>query len=258
MRFVRTVIPAILALSLLSACGGSGGETPTETATQVPDPCNKANLPVEVEKTHKHMREFDDYSALASNTPQAQLVQVIPDLQRVLREAEDETVPACLINLKTLQIKHMQTVVQTLLAFMGNSDVSLVNAGIARARELRAQYDVEMARLLGVTLTVITATPAGSTEIAPTPAAQSTPPATSASMATNTGANELNLRAAPDFNSAPLAVLGVGQSAAALGRAEDSQWILVQVPDRPDQTAWVYASVVQLSVPVESLPVAPP
>lgn len=160
MRFIRTVLPAILGITLLVACGGSGGETPTETATQTPDPCNEANLPAGVEKVHKHMREFDDYAALASNTPQAQLVQVIPELQRVLREAEDEKVPACLAGLKTLQLKHMQAVVQTLLAFMGNADVNLVNQGIAQARELHAQYDVEMARLLGVTLTVVTPTPA--------------------------------------------------------------------------------------------------
>jgi hypothetical protein len=49
---------------------------------------------------------------------------------------------------------YMQVVVQTLMAFMGNSDAELVNSGISQARELHAQYDIELARLLGMTLVV--------------------------------------------------------------------------------------------------------
>ena len=148
----------------LSACSGEAAIPPTETtlpSTATPDPCSEANLPNEVSKIHKLMREFDDYSALASNTPQQQLVVVIPELQRILRDAQDQPVPACLIRLKELQISHMTMVVQTLLAFVGNSDANLVNQGIAQARDLHTQYDVEMARLLGITLTVATPAPTG-------------------------------------------------------------------------------------------------
>jgi hypothetical protein len=56
-----------------------------------------------VAKVNALMREFDDYSALASNTPQAQLVVVVPELQRVLREVEDLSVPACLDTLSTFR-----------------------------------------------------------------------------------------------------------------------------------------------------------
>jgi hypothetical protein len=48
----------------------------------------------------------------------------------------------------------MQVVVQTLMVFMGNSDMGLVNSGISQARELHTQYDIELARLLGLTLVV--------------------------------------------------------------------------------------------------------
>ena len=150
---------------ILSACGGKETTVPaTETlvpATLTPDPCSEANLPDEITKVHKFMREFDDYSALASNTPQQQLIVVIPELQRILRDAQDQTVPSCLGNLKELQLGHMSMVVQTLLAFVGNSDAKLVNEGIARARDLHVQYDVEMARLLGITLTASTPVPTG-------------------------------------------------------------------------------------------------
>lgn len=148
----------------LAACGSEEPVHVTETpilATSTPDLCSEANLPDEVAKVNKLMREFDDYSALASNTPQQQLVVIIPELQRILRDAEDQVVPACLAGLKELQINHMSVVVQTLIAFMGSSDVNLVNEGINKARELHAQYDIEMARLLGITLTVSTPVPTG-------------------------------------------------------------------------------------------------
>lgn len=258
MRYTLHAIAGIMALLLFSACGSSRDATPAIATTQIPDPCNEANLPAEVEKIHDLMREFDDYAALASNTPQTQLVQVIPEMQRVLREAENQEVPACLADMKALQLAYMNTVVRTLIAFLGNSDVNLVNEGIKTARGLHTQYDIEMARLLGLTLTVITITPPHVIETAVTPQAQVTHPPTPEPLVTNNGANDLNLRIAPDFNAAPTNVLAVGQSTAAIGRTTDSLWILVQVPGQPDKTAWVYASVVQLSVPIEALPIAPP
>ena len=100
----KTLIILSLTLVLfLAACGT--GQTPaaimeTPASTSIPDPCSTENLPEEAAKVNNLMREFDDYATLASNTPQAQLSTVIPDLQRVLREAEDQPVPACLETLK--------------------------------------------------------------------------------------------------------------------------------------------------------------
>lgn len=253
MRFTSKTILFILMVLLVSACGGNESADataiPTLPVTLTPDPCADANLPGEVAKLNALMREFDDYATLASNTPQAQLVVVVPELQRVLRAAEDQPVPVCLEGLKELQIKHMTIVVQTLLAFMGSSDASLVNTGIAQARDLHAQYDIEMARLLGVTLTI--STPAPTSEPAQ-------PTATPMPLVTNPGPNELNLRNAPDFNAAATTVFAVGESTLALGRTADNQWIQVQVPGQPDKTAWVFASVVNLSLPIEVLPVVTP
>jgi hypothetical protein len=253
MRSTLHVTLTLLVFILVTACGGESipaTVTPVP-ATLTPDPCSEANLPVEVGKVNKWMREFDDYSALASNTPQSQLVTVIPEMQRVLRETEDQAVPACLADLKKLQTDHMKTVVQTLLAFISSSDSKVVNAGITKARELHAQYDIEMARLLGVTLTVIT-------PVVPTQPAQPTPTATPTPLVTNPGPNELNLRNAPDFNAPATTVLTVGGSTIALGRTADNQWIQVQVPGQPDQSAWVYATVIELSTSIEVLPIVTP
>lgn len=238
---------------LLTACGSDSTAPataiPSVVPTLTPDPCVEPNLAAEVGKVNKLMREFDDYATLASNTPQAQLIQVIPEMQRVLRDAEDQMVPACLTALKDLQVRHMQVVVQTLLAFVGNGDTNMINSGISQARDLHAQYDVEMAKLLGVTISVPSPVPTS---------APVQPSATPTPQVTNSGLNELNLRNSPDFNAAASAVLEVGASTTALGRTADNQWILVQVPGRADVNAWVFATVVQLSVPIETLPVVNP
>ena len=253
MKKISIALTMILAV-LITACGG---ETipPTPTTTPMPaitptlDMCSEANLPGEVEKVNSLMREFDDYATLASNTPQAQLVVVIPELQRVLRNAEEQAVPECLAPLKDLQVTHMSLVVQTLLAFMGNSDANLVNAGIAKARDVRVQYDIEMARLLGITL------------VAPSPApsqAPLEPTATPTPLVTNPGPNELNLRTAPDFNAPAPDVLAVQATAPAIGKTADSLWIQIEVPNKPGTTAWVYATNVELSISIEQLPVVTP
>jgi hypothetical protein len=50
----------------------------------------------------------------------------------------------------------MNSVIDTLIAFMGGADTETLEQGIAIARELHDQYTLELARLLG--LTVVPAT----------------------------------------------------------------------------------------------------
>jgi hypothetical protein len=247
---------SILILSvLLTACGaGESTEVPTEAvvvATSTPDLCSAENLPAEVAKVNDLMREFDDYSSLASNTQQSQLIQLIPDMQRILRDAEDLQVPPCLVTLKKLELAHMNLVIQTLMAFMNSADVQMINAGIAQARELHQKYDLEIARLLGITLVVPpTRTPGAAPE-----ANATVPPTALVVFVTNPGPTGINLRTAPGLNAPEAGLLDVQVSTAALGKSADGQWIKVEVPGQPGQTAWVFASLVQLSVPIDQLPV---
>jgi hypothetical protein len=53
-------------------------------------------------------------------------------------------------------------------------------------------------------------------------------------------------------------MLDIGESAALLSRTDNALWLQVQLPGQPDQTAWVYASLVQLSDPTTELPVKTP
>lgn len=260
MKFRTLLILLFCTPVLLAACGGdattAAQETPAVTlvSTPTPDLCSTENLPDEAGKVNKLMREFDDYSALASNTPQAQMVVIIPELQRVLRDAEDQTVPACLVNLKKIQILHMKVVVQTLMAFIGSSDVELINSGISQARELHTQYDIELARLLGVTFVV----PHTPTPAPVTPNANAVPTASAAFTVTNPGPSGVNLRNAPDLNAPEVSALAVQAATTALGKTADNLWILVEIPGQSGQTAWVYSTLVQLSVPLDQLPVITP
>jgi len=226
--------------------------TPTATVTPNYDPCAPENLPDEVEKVHKIMREFDDTALLASNTPLDQLNPTILELQRVRREAEDQSVSSCLTTLKQYQLAHMNTVINTLLGFLSGADAEALNQGIIAAREQHDQYTLELANLLG--LTVVSA---------PTPAPiQTLPPdvtPTPAPLAViNPGPTTVNLRAGPDLNADPLGILEIGATARVLGRTEDSLWYQVEFPNQPGQTAWVYASLVQLSDPTAELQVVAP
>jgi hypothetical protein len=106
-------ISILVVAGLLSGCGtpaatsapqpsavAAATDTPASspTLTNTPDPCAPGQIEAQVQKVHKHMREFDDASILASNMPREQLSSSIADLQRIRREAEDETIPICLTN----------------------------------------------------------------------------------------------------------------------------------------------------------------
>jgi len=159
------VLYGFLSLVLFaSACGGQPAATQAETAVPLTtsleeDSCSPQNLPVTVQPLNDLMREFEGASQLASNSAAQQLPQVISDLQRIRRSAEDVQIPACLTTLKTHQLNHMNLMIQTLLAFVGGATQEELTNGLEMARQEHDLYSLEIVRLLGVTLAPITATP---------------------------------------------------------------------------------------------------
>src|SRR5258706_1067516 len=144
----------IMAMLVISACAPAQQATAIRSATSTADPCSSGALPGEVDKVHKLLREFDDASLLATNTPLTQLPPVISDMQRIRRAAEDQIVPPCLATLKQLLLKHMNTVINTLVAFLGGADQTTLNQGAELARQQHNDYALEYARLLGLTVVV--------------------------------------------------------------------------------------------------------
>jgi len=181
-KAILIIVPILAITLLLVACGTPAAPTTPQTViitqpsdtpaapatiTNTPDPCSPGQIEAEVQKVHRHMREFDDASILASNMPREQLSSSIADLQRIRREAEDETSPVCLTNLKTYQVQHMNSVINTLISFMGGADQDSLNQGIALARQQHDQYTLELARVLGLTVVPVTPQPTSTSTATP-------------------------------------------------------------------------------------------
>lgn len=174
-RSILLILASALLLTLiLSGCGSNPiptiSETVTDTAlptititiTTTPDLCAPENVRAEVDKVHRHMREFDDASTLAASMPREQLSTPISNLQKIRRDAEDEQVPPCLAKLKEYEVQHMNLVINTLIAFIGINDPLAVDCvdvventqeaeicqSIASARQQHDQYVLELARIL--------------------------------------------------------------------------------------------------------------
>jgi hypothetical protein len=160
-KFILYLLPLFLLIT--SACVNQPAATQPETqltsTTAKDDPCSSENLPTTVQGLNDLMREFDDASQLASNTPAEQLPGVVSNLQRIRREAEDTQIPACLGELKTHQLNHMNLMIQTLIAFVGGAGKEELNTGLENARKEHDLYSLEIVRLLGITLAPITSTP---------------------------------------------------------------------------------------------------
>ena len=157
MKFQALLIPTILVL-LLNACANQNiasaqpGATiePTLTATVTPDPCSVENLSASIKEVNDLMREFDDIAKLAASVAREKVPELVSEMQRIRREAEDHETPACLSTLKVHQITHMNTVIDTLIAFIGGAQAEALNEGMSRAGQEHDLYTLEVARLLGI------------------------------------------------------------------------------------------------------------
>lgn len=228
--------------------------TPSLTATL--DLCSTSNLPNTIKPVNDLTRQFDDYAALARNTPQSQLVQVIPPLQAIRRTSEDQGLPICLKQLKSYQVSYMDAFIQTMLAFELNASPDVLKAGIAQSQQYHDQYMSEMAHLLGVTVAP------SSTSIMGTPNPAGTGTAVSTSLpitVTNPGTSSINLHSSSSLTSPIIGKLDVGAAATAIGKSADGDWLLIQIPKQSGKTAWVYTSLVNFySGDINSLPAATP
>jgi dipeptidyl aminopeptidase/acylaminoacyl peptidase len=78
------------------------------------------------------------------------------------------------------------------------------------------------------------------------------------------GVEAVNVRSGPSTEAFPvIGTLTAGESALALGRSPDGEWIKISYPPAPDESAWINAFYIELSggdLPVVDLPVveAPP
>ena len=183
MTSTRSILALALAMLALTACAAPTPAPPTVTPapsplpppTATPDPCAPENLQASIVPVDRLMREFDDAAYLAENTPVGEmLLATIPDLLRIRRAAEDQEIPLCLLDLKSYQVAHMNTVIDVVVFLnkggqqgsISEENQDLINQASEQARQLRDKYTIEMARLLGITLVPIASeTPAEGTAL---------------------------------------------------------------------------------------------
>jgi hypothetical protein len=263
------LLSAMLAAGLLLVGCSASTPMPTETPSATPDPCAPEQIATEASKVHQLTREFDDTAFVAAHTPQAQLPSLIMALQKTRRAAEDQPVPMCLAALKKAQLEFMNAMINTLTNFMGGAAADEVKTQIATAERLLAVYNLELARLTGATVVPVpspttgpTRTPAPVTPTTATPEAvipvTGTTPTGTQPPATISATDRVNIRAGPGTDYNVLGVLNPGETAVAVGRSADSQWIQIKYAAAEGGVAWVAASAVTLNVPVETLPVVTP
>lgn len=153
---MRTLFVCAGALVLASCATPPSPQNPSTQAilapSPTPDACSIKDLPTTVAMVNDHTRQFDDYAVLASNIVQSQVVLVIPPMQEIRRNAEDQAIPGCLAELKRLQLLYMNSTLDALLAFQSSADVGKLATAIMQSRDYHEQYSVELARLLGVTI----------------------------------------------------------------------------------------------------------
>lgn len=129
-----------------------------------PDLCASEYIESSIKTVNDLQREFDDASLLASNVAVEQLPPLITDMQRIRREAEDQSSPPCLTMLKSHQLAHMKTVIDTLVAFVSGAEAAALNNGIAQASQEHDLYTIELARLLGVSIPATDTAPPSATQ----------------------------------------------------------------------------------------------
>lgn len=252
-KFLKTAaFIAIIAFCIWALWTGQQRPRPSVIAAVPTAECTPTSLPDAFYALDGALREFDDALQLAINVPRELVVGQVEQLQRVRREVEAHVVPACLDAYKTSLVSYMNRVVELLIAFVAGATPEQVSLGLAGTTDLRQAVYNEFALVAGASPTpyptpmpIMEATPAAGVGIpvtgAPTDAVVSV-----------TNPDGVNLREGPGVNYTFEVVLQAGSQLAAVGSDVSRQWIFVEANE---YAGWVFLPLVELNVPVDSLPV---
>ncbi|WP_169238571.1 SH3 domain-containing protein [Candidatus Roseilinea sp. NK_OTU-006] len=104
-----------------------------------------------------------------------------------------------------------------------------------------------------------TATPLAAEQPAATPAASGAPAAVVNVLLSPRPENDfVNVRELPDLNARLIGQINKGQSVPVRGKNADGSWYQINFPSGADGAGWVYAPVVSINGPTETLPVVTP
>ena len=252
MKNKRIIILIAITAMLANACALIAPAQPTQTPepaptpTATPDPCGPDNVMLEVEKIQALVNSFQGTAYIANNTDVNLLIHPILRLQEMQKELRELEVPDCLLALKDKSIDYTVSVVNYLLLFMNLQDPAAVELTTA-IQNSEALWQTVLGEFNSV-LTAAGLEPQQVTEL-------NQPPSESVETGVtvlNEGPGAVNIRELPDLDSDVLEKLEAEDTAAAIGRTEDSEWIQISAED---VTGWVFAETITIDSPVEDLPV---
>ncbi len=253
MKFLKIIaFLAIIAFCAWALWSGQQSPRPTVIAAVPTADCASQRLPEEYHSLGLALREFEDALSLAISVPREMVVEQVEQLQRVRREVEAAQVPACLEAYKGSLVRYMNRVVDLLVAFVAGVSPSQISDALLNTSEMRQAIFAEVTLLTGVSPTpyptpipFASQTPEASIGIPVTGAPQT-------ALASVTYAEGVNLREGPGVNYTFQVVVEAGSQLPVLGVDASRQWLKVQAND---YEGWVFLPLVELNVPVESLPV---
>ncbi|MCC6146416.1 MAG: hypothetical protein IT308_02490 [Anaerolineaceae bacterium] len=251
------IIVALLGAVLFGGCASAPGAVAAPESTPTPNPCAPGQIGFEVKKINDQMRIFDDISFVAKLTDQKLLSQPLLEMLAVRREVINIPPPSCLETLHTSAVRYMDLVINDLAHFMGGISQEQVNSEVLMSEKLRSEYEQEAARLVGATY----APPPTGIPITPpvyTPQPAETQTSREPALVTNPGPASINIRFEPSMTSAIVGYMQPDESAVAIGRTADSEWIAIELVNSTIRYAWVYAGNVELNLPLEQLPTPDP
>jgi hypothetical protein len=249
-----------------------GGCRPGETnQPSIDDPCAPEHIAETIKPFDSTMRAFEDTTAIAYNMPRPQVSEQIAVLQGYRREVLDEQAPPCLVGLKEAEVAYMDSVINTLLVFLEGAPGEITTEGVQSSEQLKSIYVEALENLMDITVTpqptqmrwtpqaFVVPTEAipvtGVTETSVTDAGPNITPTLFSTLAGVINPGGANVRLGPSMDDEFPVVVPEGEQVEIVGRTEDGEWFLVLESEMPDEIGWVYASLVELEIPVEQIPV---
>ncbi len=102
-----------------------------------------------------------------------------------------------------------------------------------------------------------TATPPVARVVAPSEPTAAPPTEPPPPVAATIRENNLRVRAEPNTTAAILERLNKGDSVQVVGRNASNDWLQILLPRNPNERGWISAAFADLSVPIDTLPLAP-
>ncbi len=223
------------------------------------DPCDLSVLRNTIAPFDSLLRAFDDTSVVALNLPRNAVTDPTLRLQEYRRDVQDLEAPVCVATLKQDMLSYMDTVINTLVGFIGGVTPAQAQASLEGAVPFRTRLEEQLGQLLEATITPsatllqqASIPVTGNSQVANATPSPSITPVPLGSVQNPKGAN---VRFGPGVDYSFQYILEEGAAVELIGRSEDGQWILVRVPDRQEVTGWILAPLLSTDIDPGSLPV---